>query len=214
MSCSIRKELIEKTIAFHGHSCPGLAIGIRAAELALREIGKGPDEEIVAVVETDMCAVDAIQYLTGCTFGKGNLIHKDYGKNAFTFYRRSDGKAIRLVTRPSSYGSDRPSQTPGDVGRLLGKLNKKLLEERLTDEEQKIWEEARGAIIQRIMESRLEDLFEIKTPSDPVPRKARILASLICDVCKEPVMETRTRQFQGQTLCIPCFESIENRHQR
>jgi hypothetical protein len=31
--------------------CPGLAIGIRAAEFALKEIGKGPDEEIVAVVD-------------------------------------------------------------------------------------------------------------------------------------------------------------------
>jgi formylmethanofuran dehydrogenase subunit E len=71
-------------------------------------MGKSPDEEIVAVVETDMCGVDAIQYLTGCTFGKGNLIHKDYGKNAFTFYRRRDGKAMRLVLRPTVYGDSGP----------------------------------------------------------------------------------------------------------
>jgi formylmethanofuran dehydrogenase subunit E len=212
MPCSISKELIEKTIAFHGHSCPGLAIGIRVAELALREIGRAPDEEIVAVVETDMCALDAIQYLTGCTFGKGNLIFKDYGKNAFTFYRRSDGKAIRLVRRPSFQGSVPPSQTSGDPGSLLGKLNRKLLEERLTDEEQKIWQETRAAIIQRIMESPLEDLFEIKTPSDPVPQKARILDSLICASCGEQVMETRTRRFRDQVLCIPCFDAIEKRY--
>jgi formylmethanofuran dehydrogenase subunit E len=43
MSYSISKELIEKTIVFHRHSCPGLAIGIRAAELALGEIGKAPE---------------------------------------------------------------------------------------------------------------------------------------------------------------------------
>ena len=93
---TISPELIKQTTEFHGHWCPGLAIGIRAAEWALRDIGKSGDEEIVAVVETDMCGVDAIQFLTGCTFGKGNLIYKDYGKNAFTFYRRGDGKAIRL----------------------------------------------------------------------------------------------------------------------
>ncbi len=41
--------------AFHGHMCPGLAIGVRAAELALGEIGPhSSDEEVVAVVETDM----------------------------------------------------------------------------------------------------------------------------------------------------------------
>ena len=40
---------------FHGHMCPGLAIGIRAAEIALEQICKhAKDEEVVAVVETDM----------------------------------------------------------------------------------------------------------------------------------------------------------------
>jgi len=71
---TISPELIEQTINFHGHSCPGLAIGIRASELALSQLERASDEEIVAVVETDMCAVDAVQFLTGCTFGKGNLI--------------------------------------------------------------------------------------------------------------------------------------------
>ena len=46
---------VEQVVKFHGHMCPGLAIGIRAAELALEEIGpQAKDEEIVAVVETDM----------------------------------------------------------------------------------------------------------------------------------------------------------------
>jgi formylmethanofuran dehydrogenase subunit E len=122
---------------FHGHWCPGLAIGIRAAEWALKEMGKSPDEEIVAVVETDMCGVDAIQYLTGCTFGKGNLIHKDYGKNAFTFYRRRDGKAVRLVLRPTVYG---------DTGPLMRKLHHKMQAEGLSQEEEKAWKDARAAV--------------------------------------------------------------------
>lgn len=59
-----------------GHLCPGLVVGIRAAEVALREIGPhAEDEEVVAIVETDVCAVDAIRCLVGCTFGKGSLIH-------------------------------------------------------------------------------------------------------------------------------------------
>ena len=37
------------------------------------------DEEIVAIVENDACGVDALQCVTGCTFGKGNLIFRDYG---------------------------------------------------------------------------------------------------------------------------------------
>jgi len=65
-------DQVRQAIDFHGHWCPGLAIGVRAAEWALQEMGRAPDEEIVAVVETDMCGVDAVQALVGCT-QSGNL---------------------------------------------------------------------------------------------------------------------------------------------
>lgn len=51
---TINEELIQQTIHFHGHSCPGLALGIRAAELALAELGRASDEEMVAVVSPAM----------------------------------------------------------------------------------------------------------------------------------------------------------------
>lgn len=195
-------EQVEKTIAFHGHWCPGLAVGIRAAQWALEEMGKASDEEIVAVVETDMCGVDAIQYLTGCTFGKGNLIHKDYGKNAFTFYRRRDDKAARLVARPDLYG---------EVGPAFRSLVRKMQQEALTEEEEKNLQDFRERIKRHIMEADFDDLFEIKTTTGPVPKKARILSSLTCASCGESIMESRARHFQEQILCIPCFEMAERR---
>ena len=170
----IGEDMIQKVIAFHGHWCPGLAIGIRAAELALKEVGKASDEEIVAVVETDMCAVDAIQYLTGCTYGKGNLIHRDYGKSAFTFYRRRDNKAVRIVSKPLNHE---------EAGKILENLNEKLSEKGLTDREKRQWEEIRNSISKKIMASALSDLFEVKAAQEPVPHKARMLASLTCASC-------------------------------
>jgi formylmethanofuran dehydrogenase subunit E len=202
---AISDELIQQTIKFHGHSCPGLAIGIRAAELALAKLGRALDEEIVAVVETDMCGVDAVQFLTGCTFGKGNLIHLDYGKNAFTFYRRSDGKGIRIVTK---------SGTPRDQDDELSALRKKMLKEKLTPEEQEKMEKGKAARIERIMDADPQDLFEVKPAQGPIPKKARILQSLVCEACGEATMESRTRRFFGQTLCIPCFEAMEKREQK
>jgi len=97
MTCSIKKETIKKTIEFHGHSCPGLTIGIRVSELAMEKLDIQNTTSPVCVAETDMCGVDAIQFLTGCSFGKGNLIHKDYGKSAFTFYDRDAQKGFRAV---------------------------------------------------------------------------------------------------------------------
>ena len=66
---------------FHGHVCPGSALGYQAAKAGLKELSgeRSQDEEIITIVENDSCAVDAIQVLTGCTFGKGNLIFFDFG---------------------------------------------------------------------------------------------------------------------------------------
>lgn len=198
----IGEELIQQSIRFHGHSCPGLALGIRAAELVLAQLDRASDEEIVAVVETDMCGVDAIQFLTGCTFGKGNLIHLDYGKNAFTFYRRSDGKGIRIVAKADTFRDQEDE---------LRALRKKMLKEELTPEEQGKMEQAKAIRTERIMNAHAEELFEVSPAQGPVPKKARVLQSLVCEACGEPTMESRTRQFLGQTLCIPCFEVMEKR---
>ena len=192
--------LIKKTIDFHGHSCPGLAIGIRAAEVALAEVGRSSDEEVVALVENDNCAVDAIQFLLSCTYGKGNLIHLDYGKIAFSFYRRSDGKAIRLIGKP-----DIVEHQDGEFIRLR---NTKMVRS-LTEKEEQRLKKATAARITQIMEADPDELFEISPAKGPIPQKAQILETLICEACGELTMETRTRHLLGQTLCIPCFEARE-----
>jgi formylmethanofuran dehydrogenase subunit E len=199
----INEDMVRETAAFHGHMCPGLAIGIRAAEVALREIGPhAHDEEVVAVVETDMCGVDAIQFLTGCTFGKGNLIHLDYGKNAFSFYRRSDGKGIRLVTRGEALDSPDPEWEA---------LRSRMGDPNLTQEERDRFRQLHEARSRHILDIPLENLFEVKKPQGKIPSYARIMDSIACETCGEKVMETRTRRFSGKTVCIPCFNQMEQR---
>ena len=88
----------DDAVKFHGHACPGLAIGYRVANLALKELGlRARDEELVAMVENNSCAVDAIQLICGCTFGKGNLIFKDFGKQVYTFIKRPHPEAVRIA---------------------------------------------------------------------------------------------------------------------
>jgi formylmethanofuran dehydrogenase subunit E len=202
MSCSIEKELIEKTIAFHGHSCPGLVIGIRVAELALRKLAHVNKEDLVAVVETDMCGVDAIQFLTGCTFGKGNLIHRDYGKTAFSFYDRGKNLGFRAVLRPD---------IAGDIGSELRNLMKRVAAGAANEEERARVQNLRKKVQERYMEVELEEMFVVTEPPLPVPRPARVLASLKCEDCGEMAMESRTRRFDGKTLCLPCFEKVEQK---
>ena len=95
------QALWARCVAFHGHSCPGLAIGCRASELALELLGVTParDEELVCISENDACGVDGVQAATGCTVGKGNLLFHNTGKMAFSFYSRTTGRSVRLVLR-------------------------------------------------------------------------------------------------------------------
>ncbi len=181
MSCKFTEQRIQEVINFHGHNCPGLTIGIRVAEYALREFNGTAPDDLVCLTETDMCGVDGIQYLTGCTFGKGNLIHLDHGKAAFTFYDRNSDKALRFLLRPSA---------------KLGEAGEKL------DREQ---------FQQKLMSVSLEELFSVAPAQRPLPRSALVLDSMCCETCGEETMESRTRRFAGKTLCISCFAEVEQK---
>ncbi len=189
---------VEEIVRFHGHMCPGLAMGIRAAEVALREVGShSSDEEVVALTETDMCGVDAIQYLTGCTFGKGNLIHLDYGKNAYTFIRRSDGRAVRVSVRPRAF--DRSPE--------YSKLSTKVRSNSATEEEQARYEEHHANRIEAILRAPEEELYAVEELEDAeVPPMARVHDSVACAGCGELTMETRVRRLEGRALCPTCFK--------
>ncbi|MBU1195486.1 MAG: TraR/DksA C4-type zinc finger protein [Proteobacteria bacterium] len=184
MACKLEDQLIKDTIAFHGHNCPGLTIGIRAAELAREKLDIHNASTPVCVTETDMCGVDAIQFLTGCSFGKGNLIHKDFGKSAFTFYNRDTQKGFRAVFN-NDFGRDEDETLSLDDQRQLR--------------------------IKRLLAADLTDLFSIQPIDTPPVRPARIMKSLACSNCGEKTMESRIRLFDGKTLCMPCFGKVEQK---
>ena len=202
MTCRYTNEQIEKTIAFHGHSCPGLVIGIRAAELVRRKFGDVDPAGLLAVVETDMCGVDAIQALTGCTFGKGNLIHKDVGKMAFTFFDRNSGEGFRALLNPEQQAG---------IGRELRGLMKKVTTGQASDADKERSARLRTELQERYLQADLEEMFVIGKPRIDLPRGARVLDSLPCEACGEMTMESRTRRFDSKTLCIPCFEQVEQK---
>ena len=105
----MNQELWEKCVAFHGHECPGLAIGFMAALGAKEELGLtfSKDEEVVCITENDACGVDAVQVITGCTMGKGNLMYKGTGKMAFSFYDRKGDKSVRFMLNQFHEDMDR-----------------------------------------------------------------------------------------------------------
>ncbi|MFZ7130890.1 MAG: FmdE family protein [Eubacteriales bacterium] len=108
----MNQELWNDCVEFHGHECPGLAIGFKAAEGAIKELGLAfsQDEEILCITENDACGVDAVQFITGCTMGKGNLIYRGTGKMAFTFHDRKTNRSVRLILSQFHDEMDRPQR--------------------------------------------------------------------------------------------------------
>jgi formylmethanofuran dehydrogenase subunit E len=182
-------------VKFHGHACPGLAIGYRVSEYVLKNFGsRSEDEELVAIVENDSCAVDAVQFMTGCTFGKGNLIFRDYGKQVYTFIRRPSGEAIRISVRWTS-----PPESEQEK-----KMWKRFSEGDRSEEVLKHVHNRKAKKIKAIMDAGDDELFKTKTVKVVIPEKARVYPSVICDTCGEKVMEPRARVKDGKVVCIPC----------
>ena len=173
-----REISFKETAAFHGHVCPGLAMGYRMAKSALRHLGdaRAEDEELVAIVENDACGVDAVQFLTGCTFGKGNLIFNDFGKQAYTFFHRASGRAVRVI------------MADNEGMRTWG-----------SGDDQDKW-------VEWLLVAPEEEVVVVKEVDIPTPEYARIHKSVTCAFCGEGVMETRVRVRDGQFSCIPCAE--------
>jgi formylmethanofuran dehydrogenase subunit E len=161
-------------VKFHGHECPGLAMGYRMTTAALKalEAQRAEDEELVAIVENDACGVDALQCLTGCTFGKGNLLFRDYGKHVYTVYSRATRKGVRVVF----HGRGMPENIRDD----------------------------REAATQWLLSASDERILTVTPVSVPEPEPARIMNAVPCAICSENVMASRVRNVEGKTICIPC----------
>ncbi len=164
----------DEIVKFHGHACPGLAIGYRMTLAGMERLAavRAADEELVAIVENDACGVDALQCLSGCTFGKGNLLFRDYGKQVYTLYCRRSRRGVRVLY----HGRGMPEAFRGDRGKSAD------------------W----------ILSAPRTDLIDLADVTIEEPEPARIRASRDCDRCGERVMESRIVQRDGRALCIPC----------
>ena len=68
------KELYEKAGELHGHYCPGLAIGVRAAAAALDILSpEKKGKNLYCIAEGRACYLDGIQVVFGTTVGNGRL---------------------------------------------------------------------------------------------------------------------------------------------
>ena len=193
-----KKDDYQACIKFHGHTCMGVTIGYLAAKLGMELLGemRAIDEELIAIVETDACCCDAIQVLTGCTFGKGNFFYLDYGKMAFTFGSRTTRQGVRLLLKPEVF------QVP-DREKTLAEKIASLNFTKAEQEEYTSLYEARG---DGFFSRGPEAFFDIERITElQLPPLAPRAPSVACGVCGEMVMKTKLTEVGGHQVCRGCL---------
>lgn len=182
------ETLLKESAAIHGHLCAGQVLGVRMSLFGLREIGindpKGRDrKKLMVFVETDRCATDAIQSVTGCSLGKRSMKFMDYGKMAATFLNLATGKAVRIIAREGSRQKAK-ERFPGRTDVHAGQLEAYTV---MPDEE-------------------LFDVREVAVTVAPEDLPGRPMRRVQCDSCGEHVQDMREVYAAGKVLCRVCAQ--------
>lgn len=192
----VNEQVLQQLVRFHGHMCAGLALGVRGTEAALRVLGEdaAPNDLIVAV-ETNTCSVDAIQALTGATFGNGKLHYRDYAKNAYTFWRSGRRDGVRVVALPD----DRQATVVG-----FWDTFERIQRGTATAEERAEFFVLQQQRSQRVLEAAEDELFDVEEVRDLPPARPLITRPVLCGRCEEPTM--RVQEHSGAYVCRACAQ--------
>ncbi len=180
------EKLLDISVKIHGHLCPGQVLGVRMSMLGLSLIGiddpKGKDRKnLIAYVEIDRCATDAIQSVTGCSPGKRSLKLLDYGKMAATFVNLKEDKAVRLLAKDESKNKAK-NYFPEIEDKYKCQLEAYKV---MPDEELFEWKEVKV------------DIPEEDMPGRPIRR-------VKCEKCGEHVQDNRELNVEGKLMCKAC----------
>lgn len=186
-------------VEFHGHICPGLIYGYRVAKEAMKlmNIGRSVDEEVVAICENDSCAIDALQVMLGTVAGKGNLIIRNFGKNAYTVLSRSKRQAYRF-SRKTHY--DYMGKDKSEFDRLEAAVAAGTASE---DDRRNL----KRLKINDLLARPFEEIFTTTEVPFDEPLYAQLAPSEPCAICGEMTMATKMMKLSdGRQVCIPCSE--------
>jgi formylmethanofuran dehydrogenase subunit E len=116
--------LVKGVVEFHGHLGPFLILGVKAGLLANSLLGKDCFKT-TAIVTTDpsppnSCFVDGIQFVTGCTMGKGNIKLRRSKNTSVLFLK--EGKKLRLKLKDKVLASIKEVSSEDESEKLSLKL--------------------------------------------------------------------------------------------
>jgi formylmethanofuran dehydrogenase subunit E len=192
----MKDELWQKTIEFHGHVCPGIAVGFRAALLAARLLeseGKKIESSHFVIAHNDVCGLDGIQVVTGCSIGNAGLVIDNKGKQSFSFISKKTGLGIRLILAIPLWLSDEPIC-----------LHQKVKLGAATEGEMQDFFRLRGIRGLEMLGYRDEEMFTVSKVSSKPENRARLYPAVKCESCGEDVMTPWIKEKEGKKICLDC----------
>ena len=180
---------LRRALKLHGgHGCAGLVLGTRLAMAGVDALGIAApdlDKRLIVVSETDRCALDGIQAVTGCRLSRHTLRLLDYGKVAATFIDEWTASAVRVGVR----GDLRERVGPGESA----------------DDRHSLQRQAYGTWA-------AADLFEARACRFTLPefeRPGSPRRRVLCEACGEEVSDGREIATDSGARCRPCAATPE-----
>ncbi|WP_369374680.1 FmdE family protein [Streptomyces sp. cg36] len=191
-----RTQAYNDVVRFHGHECPGAAFGVRVAEAALTALDlKDPATPLVLVSETDACAVDALQVLTGCTYGKRTLIHEDAGRNVFTLWERDGSTGVRVRAKADSIVF-----RTEEIWALAARVE----DGTATVEEGETFARLQGERIKGLLSVPAEEILSVEEVESAAPGVKHLARTDLCVDCGEPTSVETLHDHRGRMVCPAC----------
>jgi formylmethanofuran dehydrogenase subunit E len=191
-------EDLARCVAFHGHICPGLVYGYLVAKEAMKlmNLERATDEEIVAICDNDSCAVDALQVLLGTSTGKGNLIIRDFGKNAYTVLSRSGRKSYRFVRKVRS-------EYHGKEKSMVDRLDVAIAKGMASESDRRYMKLLK---VKDLLGRYFNEIFTTTEIPFDEPLYAPLERSEPCTMCGEMTMASKMVGVNDGRVCIPCSQ--------
>lgn len=191
--------LLANVAHYHGHLCPELAIGYRAALIAQEELGISRENapQFFILAENMSSAIESLQLITGCTIGNQNFFAYDLGKHVYYFgsyaHVSEPGKALRLAL----------------INLAVDLSHKRELEKRIISgkaglEERQEYQQAIDKAVEIILKIEPEALFAKTRISLQPPKTGGRLDYIRCSVCGEVTALEKCNPVEKGFICQVC----------
>ncbi|MCF6265807.1 MAG: FmdE family protein [Desulfuromusa sp.] len=192
------EEYFETGLKFHGHRCPAMPMGLRAALAAMKTLGveHSQDKELQVLSETGEghaagCFLDGVMVVTGCTYGKSNIKKLYYNKMAFTLIDVKTGRSVRVSIK-------------NEV--LAQSLKSPFIEQRKAGvPPQDVPAKIADPVIEKVLnipEEMLLNIGEIKVID--VPKGKGVFEAEPCAKCGDMTFVNKLQETPAGKVCIPC----------